>query len=315
MQITQVLFFVLEHFRKNTVNFSISFFLLVSQTIVINRETCLRFTIPLWENIVIYFFGRKVEPFPGIQFNGLNTYMYNRGYLINKAYFSAQANKINLIKNNLFILWYSTGTSSPTPAIIYSNLESEKSSIYADNRDKSGIYLWRNKINGKTYIGSSVNLTKRFKNYFNESYITRLKDFMIIYKALLAYEYENFTLEILEYCDPASILEREQYYLDTLKPEYNILKVAGSSFGYKHSEEVLLKMRNRTASLDARLKMSEKNHKRQAVVVIDNQKGVSTKFSTMKEAGIFLNISTTMIGKYLKSNKLFKGIYSIKKDL
>ena len=64
-------------------------------------------------------------------------------------------------------------------------------------------------------------------------------------------------------------------------------------------------MRNRTASLDARLKMSEKNHKRQTVVVIDNQKGVSTKFSTMKEAGIFLNISTTMIGKYLKSNKLF----------
>lgn len=314
-RITQVLFFVLEHLIKNTVNFLYLFFLLVSQTIVINRETCLRFTKPLWENIVFYFFGRKVELPSGIQFYGLNRYMYNRGYLINKAYFSAQANKINLIKNNLFILRYSTCISSHTPAVIYSNLESKKSSIYADNRDKSGIYLWRNKINGKTYVGSSVNLTKRFKNYFNESYITRLKDFMIIYKALLAYGYENFTLEILEYCDPASILEREQYYLDTLKPEYNILKVAGSSFGYKHSEEVLLKMRNRTASLDARLKMSENNHKRQAVVIIDNQKGVSTKFSTMKEAGIFLNISTTMIGKYLKSNKLFKGIYSIKKEL
>jgi hypothetical protein len=33
------------------------------------------------------------------------------------------------------------------------------------------------------------------------------------------------------------ILEREQYYLDLLKPEYNILKVAGSSLGFKHSEE------------------------------------------------------------------------------
>jgi len=108
------------------------------------------------------------------------------------------------------------------------------------------------------YIGSSVNLTKRLKNYFNESYLTRLKNFMIIYKALLAYGYENFTLEILEYCDPAFILEREQYYLDFLKPEYNILKVAGSSFGYKHSEEVLLKMKTRIASKDARLKMSEK---------------------------------------------------------
>lgn len=195
------------------------------------------------------------------------------------------------------------------------NIKSEKSSIYADNRDKSGIYLWRNKINGKIYIGSSVNLSKRFKNYFNESYITRLKDYMIIYKALLSYGYENFTLEILEYCDSASILEREQYYLNTLKPEYNILKIAGSTFGYRHSEEVLLKMKSRIASAEARVKMSQNNHKRQAVIIMDNQKGVSTKFSTMKEAGIFLNISTTMIGKYLKSNKLFKGIYSIKKDL
>lgn len=138
---------------------------------------------------------------------------------------------------------------------------------------------------------------------------------MVIYKALLAYGYENFTLEILEYCDPAYILEREQYYLDNIKPEYNILKIAGSSFGYKHTEEVLLKMSNRVASLDARSKMSVRNHKRQAVVVTDSQNGVSTKFSSMKEAGIFLNISTTMIGNYLKSNKLFKGIYSIKKDL
>lgn len=324
MQNTQTLFFILRsftHFRKNVLNFSISFFFWISHTLVINRETGLIWILSksFWENIVVDFFGRKVELFPDIQLNDLNTYSYNRSYLINKVGFSRSSirsgNKINLIKNNLFILEYSTCISRPTPAVIYFNLESEKSSIYADNRDKAGIYLWRNKINGKTYIGSSVNLTKRLKNYFNESYITRLKDFMIIYKALLAYGYENFTLEILEYCEPASILEREQYYLDTLNPEYNILKVAGSSLGYKHSEEVLLKMRGRIASEDARFKMSEKNHKRQAVIVIDNQKGVSTKFTTMKEAGIFLNISTTMIGKYLKSNKLFKGIYSIKKIL
>lgn len=115
-------------------------------------ETSLIFTIPLWENIVVDFFGRKVELLPDIQFNGLNIYTYNRGYLINKVYFSTtwrvRANKINLIKNNPFILWYSTCISSPTPAVIYSNLESEKSLIYADNRDKSGIYLWINKING-----------------------------------------------------------------------------------------------------------------------------------------------------------------------
>jgi hypothetical protein len=148
-----------------------------------------------------------------------------------------------------------------TPVFVYHDLVAEKASIYSDNKDKSGIYLWRNKINGKIYVGSSVNLSKRFKNYFNESYTTRLKDFMIIYKALLSYGFENFSLEILEHCDPSFLLEREQYYLDLLKPDYNILKIAGSSLGYKHTKEVLLKMKNCIASIEARKKMSEKTIK------------------------------------------------------
>ena len=40
-----------------------------------------------------------------------------------------------------------------------------------------------------------------------------------------------FRLEILEYNEKAKILEREQYYLDRLKPTDNICKVAGSSLG------------------------------------------------------------------------------------
>jgi hypothetical protein len=52
-------------------------------------------------------------------------------------------------------------------------------------------------------------------------------------------------LEIIEYCSPTTIIEGEQYYLDNLKPEYNILKVAGSSFGFKHSIETIERMRGR----------------------------------------------------------------------
>jgi hypothetical protein len=36
------------------------------------------------------------------------------------------------------------------------------------------------------------------------------------------------TLEILEYCNPSDAVSTEQKYLDLLKPEYNILKKAGS---------------------------------------------------------------------------------------
>ena len=45
----------------------------------------------------------------------------------------------------------------------------------------------------------------------------------------------------MEYCEPSVLLEREQYYLDTLKPEYNILKTAGTTAGVKRSEATILK--------------------------------------------------------------------------
>jgi group I intron endonuclease len=38
------------------------------------------------------------------------------------------------------------------------------------------------------------------------------------------------------------ILSREQYFLDSLEPKYNILKVAGSLLGYKHTQETLAKL-------------------------------------------------------------------------
>ena len=51
----------------------------------------------------------------------------------------------------------------------------------------------------------------------------------------MKYDYSNFNLEILEYCDNKSLFSREQCYLDLLKPEYNICKMAGSMLGFKHS--------------------------------------------------------------------------------
>ena len=60
----------------------------------------------------------------------------------------------------------------------------------------------------------------------------------------MRYKVSGFRLEILEYCASAEeCIAREQYYLDLLQPEYNILKTAGSSLGYIHTEEARAKMR------------------------------------------------------------------------
>jgi group I intron endonuclease len=52
-----------------------------------------------------------------------------------------------------------------------------------------------------------------------------------IYSALLKYGYSNFKLEILEYCKASDAIAREQLYITSLRPEYNILKLAGYRFG------------------------------------------------------------------------------------
>jgi group I intron endonuclease len=127
------------------------------------------------------------------------------------------------------------------------NAETLKLTIYKDNKNKSGIYRLTNNITGKSYIGSSINLSVRFAHYYSFAFLNRIinKSNSIICRALFLawavaqgrkYGYSNFSLDILEYCDYSILREKEQYYLDKLKPKYNILPIAGSSRGYRHSE-------------------------------------------------------------------------------
>jgi hypothetical protein len=120
------------------------------------------------------------------------------------------------------------------PIKSYSNAEADKGKILSENTNKSGIYIWKNLVNKKQYIGSSDNLRRRLNNYFNPNHLL-INDNMFICRALLKHGYSNFSLTILEYCEPEQCLEREDFYLSCFPHEYNILPKAGSSLGSKHS--------------------------------------------------------------------------------
>nr|QCW06950.1 hypothetical protein [Drechslerella brochopaga] len=47
----------------------------------------------------------------------------------------------------------------------------KKLDILKENQGKSGIYCWKNNTNGKCYIGSSVNLHKKFKQYYSIGFL------------------------------------------------------------------------------------------------------------------------------------------------
>ena len=59
---------------------------------------------------------------------------------------------------------------------------------------------------------------------------------------------------ILEVCIPEECIEKEQYYIDLLKPDMNICKVAGNSLGVKRTNETKEKLRQ--AHLGKKLSIS-----------------------------------------------------------
>ena len=107
--------------------------------------------------------------------------------------------------------------------------------------------MFFNLFNGNTYVGSSVNLAKRFRTHMSSIGSVNLP----LYNALNKYGLDNYAFMILQYCDPVEdvCLGLEQNYraaLDLYKPNYNILKLAGSSQGFKHSPETIAKLKKNT---------------------------------------------------------------------
>lgn len=182
------------------------------------------------------------------------------------------------------------------PVKTYDNAGSLKKLILADNRGLSGIYRWINKINKKTYVGSGKDLAKRLAIYYKTSELLKYK--RPIHQALLKHGYENFHLEILEYCTSDELIKREQYFIDLLEPEYNILKIAYSLEGFKHSKESIA-IQKAKAILDRGV----------AVWVWNRETGEKLVFPTQYEAGEYLGISSTWVRNAIRRGNIIKNIY------
>ena len=113
----------------------------------------------------------------------------------------------------------------------------------------SGIYKIVNLVNSKIYVGSAVNVRKRWNLH-----LTYLRQQRHHSKHLQAsfnkYGRESFIIELLEEVPREHLLEREQFYLNSLRPfdgtrGYNICPIAGSVLGVKRSATVREAMRQR----------------------------------------------------------------------
>jgi group I intron endonuclease len=134
-------------------------------------------------------------------------------------------------------------TNNLDPLIVYDNFKQDKANILKEQKDKSGVYCLINKNNGHSYVGSSINLASRMKNYLNNTFLKSKQNInMPIVKALLKYNQSNFKLLILEHVEFQFLCAqaRETYFITYVVPYYNVLKQGYSSLGYIHTKETKL---------------------------------------------------------------------------
>jgi group I intron endonuclease len=102
---------------------------------------------------------------------------------------------------------------------------------------RSGIYAIENIVNGKIYIGSAIHFGHRYTKH--NGHLKRGDNKCgLLQKASDKYGIQSLKMYVLEVCEINKLQEREQYWVDTLKPKYNLrIKNIRTNAGMVFSDE------------------------------------------------------------------------------
>lgn len=153
------------------------------------------------------------------------------------------------------------------------------------------IYRAVNKTNGKSYIGQTTyeRLSQRINTHW--WYANNKNTNLPFPNALRKYGRESFTWEILEECDTDQRGDREVFWIDKIKPEYNAtLGGDGGTLGRPCSEET-------------RNKISKGNSKK--VINLDT----GEVFDSLQDAAEFAGVSVGLISCVCSGKKKSAGGY------
>lgn len=162
---------------------------------------------------------------------------------------------------------------------IFNSINAQNRVIVKQKYNKvAGIYMWLNNINGRCYIGSSINLYSRMNNYLSPYYISRTKEKMAICSSINKYGIEQFSFAILEKIELDNTVElkdmlvkQENYWFNIVKPSYNIQSIlnpfAGSNH-YRYGKQVSQEVKDKISkSLTGRIRAPKtiENHVQGAI--------------------------------------------------
>nr|UHB41918.1 GIY endonuclease [Apiotrichum gamsii] len=207
------------------------------------------------------------------------------------------------------------------PIIRWENLDIPdiKETVRSNIKNIRGIYAVINLVTGEMYIGSAV--TGRIGNRFHK-HLYGGTGSIIVHAAVLKYGLNNFAFVVLESVDFSNLIReesnknllmREDFYLFTLRPMYNIAPKAGNTLGVKHTD-----------STKAKIKINYSSERREAIGALNRGKklppttveairktalrrspiSIETRITISKKVGKFYTIRRTDNSIFLSPEKI-----------
>lgn len=170
----------------------------------------------------------------------------------------------------------------------------------------TGIYKIENIVNNKIYIGSCSNFNVRKGSHL--CLLRQGKHHSIkLQRSFDKYGETNFIISLIENCKKENLITREQYYIDTLKPYYNICLIAGSTQGRIFTD---LHKEKLSKSLTGKVRTeAQKEYQRQIKIGKTHTKETEQKISK-----IVNKIKGNRVGDKINSEKILNFINIANKE-
>ena len=193
-------------------------------------------------------------------------------------------------------------------------------------RKKCGIYSIFNTFNGKKYIGSSKDIYNRLHEHLHNLRAGNSHN-KHLQAAWNRYGEENFQFNVLEFCKEEERFNKEQYYIDFMKPEYNFaLQVVANlhrEISIEQRKQISETLKRRYASGEITAYKQEHNWKKvyiynirtfklvaECKCIADNLRLLYNNSEVhWREWGLIKNTYTISLIKYTNLKDLVNAIY------